>query len=612
MPDSLQPATSAVVQSPPLAQVSGWALRRALIAGARKVQRSREHLNRINVFPVADGDTGTNLAFTMEALIDGMRPLRASGSGAVLEVAAQVTLDGARGNSGAIVAQFFHGLAQACRDQVQLSAESLARAARHAAAQARAAIAEPREGTVLSVITDYADSLQQLVDRGVRDLRTLLADALASAKSSLAQTPSKLPVLRRAGVVDAGAQGFVDFLEGVSEYVVSGRRLAQPADQGAEDSGGPLPEGHGDSAYRYCTECVVEGEGLDPAAARAVLKGLAMDSLVVVGGGHKLRLHAHLDQPGELFDALLGVGKVSARKADDMRAQQRARQRLTRVAVVTDSAADLPESESQRLGILVVPVRVGLGQEDYLDKITMRPTELYARMRRGESPRTSQPPSIDFKRQFELLDDHHEGVVCINISSRLSGTYQAAALAARPFEERITAIDSLNVASGQALLAMYAAEGAQRGMDAAAIVSAVKAMMKHTRTYALVEDLSYGARGGRMPGWTVPLSRALGARIRIEDRGGRIRPAGLHFGNRERALEKFVRRVARPWQSAAKPRAMVSHCDAAADAERCLQLLRQQLPNLAAAWISETGPAVGAHAGPGTVVIALQDWRAPS
>ena len=108
------------------------------------------------------------------------------------------------------------------------------------------------------------------------------------------------------------------------------------------------------------------------------------------------------------------------------------------------------------------------------------------------------------------------------------------------------------------------------------------------------------------------LSRALGARIRIEDRGGRIRPAGLHFGNRERALEKFVRRVARPWQSAAKPRAMVSHCDAAADAERCLQLLRQQLPNLAAAWISETGPAVGAHAGPGTVVIALQDWRAPS
>ncbi len=606
------PQTESDTSPAPLAAVSGWALRRALLAGAHKVRAAREHLNRINVFPVADGDTGTNLAFTMEALIAGIGPLRVADSGAVLAVAAQVTLDGARGNSGAIVAQFFHGLAEACRHQADLGAEALARAVRHAAAQARAAIAEPREGTVLSVITDYAESLQLLVDRGDRDLRTLLSESLTAAKKSLAHTPDQLAVLRRAGVVDAGAQGFVDFLEGIDDYIVNGRHaLAQVDHSDRQERQAPLPEGHAESAYRYCTECVLEGADLEPGAVRNALQGIALDSLVVVGGGNKVRLHAHLNQPGELFDALMPMGRVEARKADDMRAQQRARQRLTKVAIVTDSAADLPESEYQRLGILVVPVRVGFGDEDYLDMITMRPSELYARMRNGETPRTSQPPAIDFRRQFELLDDHHDGVVSINISSKLSGTWQAANLAAQPFDGRIVALDSLTVSSGQALLTMYAAEAAQRGLDQAGIITTVKQIQQRTRTYALIEDLSYGACGGRMPQWTVPVARALRARIRIETKGGKIKPVGLHFGTSESALVKFVRRVARPWQDAVTVRAMISHCDAADDAERCLQLLREQLPKLSAAWIAECGPAIGTHAGPGTVVVALQSWVAP-
>jgi len=596
----------------PLAAVSGWALRRALLAGAQRVQSAREHLNRINVFPVADGDTGTNLAFTMEALVAGITPLRVADSGAVLAVAAQVTLDGARGNSGAIVAQFFHGLAQSCRTQVDLGAEALAAAARHAAAQARAAIAEPREGTVLSVISDYAESLQQLVDHGVRDLRILLSESLAAAKQSLAHTPDQLAVLRRAGVVDAGAQGFVDFLEGIDDYIANGRKALAHVDPNDALAGlQPLPEGHAESAYRYCTECVVEGTDLEPGTVRAALSGIALDSLVVVGGGSKVRLHAHLDHPGELFDALLPLGAVGARKADDMRAQQRARQRLTKVAIVTDSAADLPESEFQRLGVLIVPVRVGFGDEDYLDKITMLPDELYTRMRAGETPRTSQPPAIDFRRQFELLDDHHDGVVSINISSKLSGTWQAGVLAAQPFDGRIVAVDTLDVSSGQALLAMYAAEAAQRRMELSAIVAAVERMRAHTHTYALIEDLSYGARGGRLPTWTVPLARALRARIRIENKGGKIKPAGLHFGDRARALEKFVRKITRRFRGTPSLRAVISHCDAAEDAARCLQLLRTQLPELSAAWIAECGPAIGSHAGPGTVVIAIQAWTAP-
>jgi uncharacterized protein len=595
------------------AGIGGHGLRRALLAGARQVQRTREHLNRINVFPVADGDTGTNLAFTMEAMAQELEKLRSSDSGKVLAVAAQATLDGARGNSGAIVAQFLYGLAEATRSRTRLSFVQLGQAVAHASGTARAAISDPREGTVISVIADFANALQEQAGRGSRNLLDVLEAALSSARRSLADTPNQLAVLRRAGVVDAGAQGFVSFLEGVVDFVQRGRQVLQmEVAAGHEQSLSPLVESHADSPYRYCTECVLEGKALDPGAVRSALAGLALDSLVVVGGGDKLRLHAHLDQPGELFDSLAALGQVTQRKADDMQAQQRARQRQTRTAVVTDSAADLPEEERQRLGILVVPVRVGFDQEDYLDKITLTPAELYERMRKGEIPRTSQPPAVDFRRTFELLVDHHEGVVCVGLSSQVSGTWQAAEHAAQRFEGRVQAIDTLNVSAGQALLTLYAAEAAQQGLAPDRVAAATRAMMPHTRTYGLIADLSYGARGGRIPAWLAPVTRTIRAHVRVEDAKGRIKPRGLHLGGRSRALAGFVRHIARHWRDRQRVRAIIAHCDADAEAREALNQLRQSLPGLSSAWVVACGPALGAHAGPGTVVIGLQAWQSPT
>lgn len=592
--------------------IGGHGLRRALLSGARAVQRTREHLNRINVFPVPDGDTGTNLAFTMEALAAELEKLRSGNSGEVLAVAAQATLDGARGNSGAILAQFLFGLAEACRQRTRLSVQQLGQAVSHAASTARSAIAEPREGTVISVIADFASALQEQAGKSGRHWVESLDQALQQARRSLADTPNRLAVLRRAGVVDAGAQGFVSFVEGVLDYVRRGRgALAQVEAEHGEAAFMPLAESHAESAFRYCTECVLEGQDLDAASVRKALAALPLDSLVVVGGGSKLRLHAHLDQPGQLFETLAGFGQVGQRKADDMQAQQRARQRLSRVAVVTDSAADLPDEERQRLGIQVVPVRVGFDQEDYLDKITMTPAELYARMRAGEVARTSQPPAVDFRRSFELLCDHHEAVICIGLSSQVSGTWQAACHAAARFEGKVQVVDTLNVSAGQALLALYAAEAAQQGLDPARIERAIRAMMAHTRTYGLLADLRYGARGGRIPGWLAPLSRWIGAHVRVEDSAGKIKPRGMHFGGRQKAVSAFVRSLAKGWRQTPRVRAIIAHCDAETEARQALTLLRGELAGLSGAWIVECGPALGAHAGPGSLVVGLQAWQAP-
>ena len=208
-------------------RIRGPALRRALIAGARRVIADRDVLNRINVFPVADGDTGSNLAFTLGCVLTGALSRRTAGAGELMRQVGEDAIDGARGNSGAILAQFFTGVAERLGDRVAIDPGVLADAVRAGSDSARQALSEPREGTILSVISAFADKLDR--GPGVRDVRRWFAPALAQARRALADTPRQLAVLQRAGVVDAGAQGFVDLLEGIDEYMGNGRIDARAA-----------------------------------------------------------------------------------------------------------------------------------------------------------------------------------------------------------------------------------------------------------------------------------------------------------------------------------------------------------------------------------------------
>ncbi|MGI8561142.1 MAG: DAK2 domain-containing protein, partial [Luteimonas sp.] len=185
--------------------VTAPTLRRALISGAQRVIAGRERLNRINVFPVADGDTGNNLAFTLGGLLNGALRQRSGHLGALLQRVSEEAIDGARGNSGAILAQFLHGVAEHARGHPVLEAGDLAAAVGHGARQARAALSDPVEGTILSVIDRFAEALAVAGDAAHATPRLAFAHALGEARTALARTPEQMPLLRMAGVVDAGA-----------------------------------------------------------------------------------------------------------------------------------------------------------------------------------------------------------------------------------------------------------------------------------------------------------------------------------------------------------------------------------------------------------------------
>src|SRR4029453_2960383 len=198
-------------------------------------------------------------------------------------------------------------------------------------------------------------------------------------------------------------------------------------------------------------------------------------------------------------------GTVSGEKADDMQRQQRAAHaRNRRVAIVTDSAADIPEDEMDRLDIHMVPVRVHFGERSFLDKVGITPGEFFGEIARGgPPPTTSQPPPGDFRRRFEFLASHYEAVLSINLTRRVSGTFAAAesAAARTSTHGEVRVIDSLNASTGQGLIVLRAAEQAAGGASLASVVAAVCAVLPLTRTFGLMGSLEYAVRGGRVPRW---------------------------------------------------------------------------------------------------------------
>ncbi len=589
----------------------------ALMAGIAQVQSRRELLNRINVFPVPDGDTGTNLIFTLNSVgarLSGSREVRL---GRLLNQVADAALDGARGNSGAIMAQYFHGISESCRHARDLDARQLAVATRAGAAAAWGAMSRPVAGTMPTVLEDFGDALSEGVEAGIEDIRKLFGRARQAARRSLAATPEQLPVLRDAGVVDAGGQGFVDFLDGIWRYIRSGKLPETIQLRAKVDSAGVDPRLSREvTGHRYCTECLIagaDGAGIEVAELRQRLEALDASSLVVAGGGRRARVHIHTDRPAEVFRICAGFGSIRQQKADDMTRQHGLINQRGTVAVVTDSAADLPAEEVDRLGVHVVPLRLFFGDEEYLDKLSIQPAAFYARLAESAvQPQTSQPPPQDFRRQFELLTSHGHQVLAIPISSRLSGTCQAAEQsAARMPDHDIAIFDSRNAACGQALLTLWAAEAAASGWNMQRILAGLEQIGPTTRTFAMARDLSWGVRGGRVKPWMEWLARKLALNPVLSNTvDGQLTVRGVIAG-RKRVLAAFGRYLGRRLERDQVYRILISHADCPDDANRLREILLDIHPQIDACWIEEASPAVGVHAGPGALIVGIQRWSAP-
>ncbi len=600
--------------------LDGIRLNRCLCAGIEKLISAQDLLNKINVFPVPDGDTGTNLAATADSIGVCIQQEKTRHAGELLIKVADAALDGARGNSGAIIAQFFQGLADSCENKQRLLREDLVNGFQAGAEYARSAIAEPKPGTILTLIDEVAKKLAEYHrQHPAPDFVPLLTHTLERGKVALADTQQQLEVLRRAGVVDAGAKGFLLLLEGIGNFLSHGSLRDVPVPRADPDAVNALTgfESYdGDIDHRYCTECLIHGESIDQRKLRERLSPLG-NSLIIAGSPRKTKIHIHVDEPAAVFEIAGTYGALTSRKADDMRQQVHAvSSGNKRYAVITDSAADLPDTAMEDFDIHVVPLRVQFGHVSYLDKVGMTPEQFFNELRTNpELPRTSQPAPGDYRRMYDFLSSHFEHVFCISLASNLSGTWQAAVSAAERARkpDSITVIDSQSLSLGQGLVALHVAECIAAGMDIDDIVRSAEAARTRTRAFGLITDLSYAVRGGRVHPAAHWVARMLSIHPVLHVPGnGTIKPGGFVFGG-PGSFQRFIRYLMKQLDSNTHYRLAVAHTDNETAAVELHDRLLQSNPNIKDSYITELGVALGAHIGPGAVGMAVQEVvEAPS
>ena len=598
-------------------QIDTASLASALRSGIHRVILEQETLNRINVFPVADGDTGTNLSLSLGAALDTLARPGAERLGEFLARVADVLLDGARGNSGAIVAQFFQGVSDSAENLNEFTSRSLARAVETGSHYAHDALSNPREGTILSVIAAFARSLGESAGSDADiTIGDVLTTATGAARAALERTQDQLDVLRKAGVVDAGARGFVVMIEGMVDHIVDGSVTEEPALASMIVRESPMNTAGSehDLSYRFCTECIVTGENIDRRKLRERLSELG-DSLVLAGTKRKAKIHIHVNEPEHVFDLVRDYGELTAIKADDMHRQQHStHDSKIGFAVITDSAADIPDEDMERLDIHMVPCRIQFGDRSYLDKVSITTAEFFEELAGNPAaPTTSQPSPGDFRRQYQYLATHFPDVVSINLTGTVSGTLQAAeSVASRTIAPgRIHIVNSRNASLGQGQLAVFAAECAAAGLDVDTTLKAIQEMIPATTSFALIRDLSYAVRGGRVPNSRKLIADWLGLTPVLRTQpDGKVSTGGMLPGKRN-LLPKFARFIARHCNPDAELHIALGHAVCEDDAMRLVDLLREMLPNVNRTSLTGLGSALGVHGGPGSLVVGVQEYREP-
>ena len=593
--------------------INGDAFAAALRSGIHRVLGQQELLNRINVFPVADSDTGTNLGLSLGSALGVLNKPGEKHLGTMLAAVADALLDGSRGNSGAIVAQFFQGMSDSAGEITRFTTYTFSKAIDLGNEYAHDALSQPREGTILSVIGAFAESIRHQVGAASEgEFPALLAKARTRVEEALANTPNQLEVLRKAGVVDAGAKGFVELVAGITDFLGNGIETPLPDISIAHEIEPVVSayEEDNESHFRYCTECIVTGEDINRRKLREALSELG-DSLVLAGTKRKAKIHIHVDEPEDVFDTARRFGDVSAEKADDMHRQQHAtHEGKRRFAVIVDSGADISDEDLERLDIHMVPCRIQFGDHGYLDKLSITIDEFYEELASNPAhPTTSQPAPGDFRRQYQFLASHFDDVISINLTSVASGTYEAARLAASRTNApgRIHVVDSRNASMGQGMLAVLAAECAAAGLDAETTVKAVEAQVPDTTSYAILKDTRFAVRGGRLPKWVRTIGELLRLNPIIYTRSdGKVSLSGFLVGRHNR-IERFARYVAKR-----APRGPIEigigHASCEEDGLRLEQHLRQLVPDIRKLVVNGLGPALGVHGGPGTLLVGVRPW----
>lgn len=589
--------------------LDGKRLYYAFVSGAREVIANKGELNRINLFPVADGDTGSNLARTLSVVRN--EAVKNDSLQRTLDSMGEAALKGAIGNSGIIFAQFINGLKNNVDKADSISVSKFVQAVEKAVDYTYQGINNPVEGTILTVMKEWAESLKKLKNES-SDFAELMEKSLKYASNSLNNTKNQLAVLREADVVDSGAQAFVLFLEGIVGFIRNGnlkelkREKLAAIESISKDEVGKEEK----IKYRYCTEAYLAKLKIKVSKLREKVSDLG-DSLIIAGDQDKMRLHIHTSKPAELFIRLNKLGVILDQKADDMQLQQAVKyNKKAETAILADSIADLPEEFRKKHQIHLLPLNILYDGSSYLDKVTINSSNFFDLVDEAEEyPSSAQPSVKKIEDKLFYLSEHYDKILAVTVSAEMSGTYDNLKKAAENILEenadlKIEVIDSKTNSGAEGLLVMEAAEQLEKNKSFREVVDYLRRIRKNLYIYVSVSDFKYMVRGGRVS----PLKGKLASFLKLKpiisiDREGNGIAFATAFSKRGN-FNKIKSIIKEHQQKNGIKRFAVVHGDDQKRAERYKNFF-EELLDMEADFLGAISPIVALNAGRGSTAVAL-------
>ncbi|EPS55771.1 TPA: DAK2 domain-containing protein [Clostridium botulinum] len=432
-----------------------------VINGSNKLEEKKEFVNSLNVFPVPDGDTGTNMSMTFRSAVKEIEGLKEESIGGIAKKVAKGALMGARGNSGVILSQIFRGISKGLEDKDEVDAREFANALLEGSKSAYKAVMRPTEGTILTIIRAAGESA---VKSEAEDVTSLLEEVCEHSEVVLNKTPDMLPVLKKAKVVDAGGQGLLIILQGMLEVLDKDLEVEIGGENKVSDPNTKIEQYEQDIEFGYCTEFFVMAENVDVDKFKGQLESLG-DSMIVVAADGLIKVHIHTNDPGDILSKAIKLGPLSKIKIDNMREQHKHIIDMNS----EENKVEKEESELKKYGFISVALGEGI-------------TEIFKDLGVDEvieGGQTMNPSTEDIVKAINKINAENIFILPNNKNIIMAAT-QAAELS----EKNIIVIPTKTIPQGITSITMFNPE-AESKENENNMKEAIKAVATGSITYAV-------------------------------------------------------------------------------------------------------------------------------
>lgn len=577
-----------------------------MLLSYQRIGDNEKEINKINVFPVPDQDTGTNMVKTLLGVKEAIEDKEFKDLSAISEAALDGALTSAQGNAGVIYTGFLAGfLPQLNKNPVD--AKKLAIAFTRGAERARRSIQNPKEGTILDVIDECSQTLEKESERET-DLINIFKRLTENAKEALLATREKMEIFRKANVVDAGGMAFLVIMESYLEVLEGEKRKEVKKEEKPSEK---IKRFVQTLSNRYEVVALIQNPKFDEETFRHKLKNLG-NCLDIVKVKDKMKIHIHTDYPDEVKKIVREGGQILSLREEDMAKEVVGEESVRKVSIglVVDEVTMILPKIAEKYQIEILPVKY-----DWPEEQDLPGENIYQKMREAEKrgmPATVKTTQINPKAYLEAYQKqlkNFEKVLCITLSSKLSGCYNSAIQAREMLEEpqRIYVLDSLNAACGEALLTLRAIELIQEFREMEEIIPELKKMIPHLHLYIIFEDPKWIEGIGRITksqaNWIRRIKK-INIHPIMELKNGIITKGGMIFASSssEALFKKISKESQKERKTGKKIRVIIGHADNLQEAQNLKKLVKEKL-NAEVPFINIGPTVVCAATGPGTLLI---------